>query len=464
MRSIVILFLLPINLLAITPSIIPDATQNGVTVGSGWTEASARQIVRTAGDIVYIITGDDNPCNANSGQTVGLIRAWKGSGAQTGNSAVPTAFTEMDSAHHPASSGTNASCATGAGVTHMLTSPDLRLDNVGIIHVAYIDGANATVYYNTFSTVSDTWGSPETVSTGARTDSDSGWPRQVQVALALDANNKPHIAYATSGSSNSIAYRNRVSGSWSSATTIASGTNQAHPSMVTSVDGALHLAWIDSSQSSSGIKYSKCTTCSTSPNWITAESVATGVLVNGDNDQGPSIATDSGSLPYVLYLVGTVSGNDNYVRVKYRTSGGTWTDNTPPSSSGGASSSSGTWYTHTPGIYLDSGGDIFVFLGHDVNISPGVYEEQMGGVGNNWGAAVQVDPRNSTNTTAGLPGLDGSASVRFDPLRDNNTGLIDLLYYDESDGTSGYAHHATLYYKAFAITVPYTGIFTFAIN
>ena len=59
-----------------------------------------------------------------------------------------------------------------------------------------------------------------------------------------------------------------------------------------------------------------------------------------------------------------------------------------------------------------------------------------------------MDPRNSTNTTAGAPGLDGTANARFDPLRDNNTRIIDVLYYDENDGTGSYPHHATIYYKA----------------
>jgi hypothetical protein len=80
-----------------------------------------------------------------------------------------------------------------------------------------------------------------------------------------------------------------------------------------------------------------------------------------------------------------------------------------------------------------------------------VYSYQLGGPGNNWSAAATIDPRNKNNVTAGDPGLDGSANLRFDPLRDNNPGIIDLIYYDESDGTAGYAHHATVYYKAVAL-------------
>ena len=175
------------------------------------------------------------------------------------------------------------------------------------------------------------------------------------------------------------------------------------------------------------------------------------MLSNGDNDQSPSIATDTSSRPHVTYLDGTVNGSDDDVRMRYRNGSGVWTDDTPPGGSGGPSNPNGTWYTHAPQNYVSSTNDDFVFLGHDVNISPGGYEYQVGGPGNNWSAYAAIDPRNSTNTTAGAAGIDGSASVRFDPVRDNNPGIIDLLYFDENDGTGGYAHHATVFYKALII-------------
>jgi hypothetical protein len=137
--------------------------------------------------------------------------------------------------------------------------------------------------------------------------------------------------------------------------------------------------------------------------------------------------------------------------LRYRTTTGVWADNTPPGGNGGASNPNGTWYTHCPQAFTSSTNDDFVFLGHDIDISPGVYEYQLGGPGNTWSPAFPMDPRNSTNTTAGAPGIDGSASVRFDPLRDNNPGIIDLLYFDENDGVPGFPHHATVFYKALII-------------
>jgi hypothetical protein len=427
---------------AVTPTPIPAPTVNGVTVGGGFIEAANRQVVRTASNVVYIFAADDNPCQLGG---TGVIRAWKGTGAQDGNPVVPTGFAEQDALHEPAApvSGT---CVYASDAGAVFGQPDLRLDASGTVHLAYIEGNTGNVYYQTYSTATDLWGSRTVIATGALTDSLSGWPRFGNVALTLDANNIPHVVFVTSGASNSVKYTNKVSGSWSTASTIFSGTNECNPGMVTALDGTIHLAWLDNSIAAHAtVKYAKY-----SGSWGTIETPSTGdslVLAQGDHDQGPSIATDLNNLPHILYLDGTVNGPDNYVRLKYRAAGGVWTDNTP-SGAAGPSSPNGTWYAHTPQNFISNVGDDYVFLGHDANISPAPFQYQLGGVGNNWSAVSQMDPRNSTNTTAGAPGLDGTANARFDPLRDNNTRIIDVLYYDENDGTGSYPHHATIYYKA----------------
>jgi hypothetical protein len=212
--------------------------------------------------------------------------------------------------------------------------------------------------------------------------------------------------------------------------------------MITSLDGNLHLAWLDNSLAThSTIKYAK----HTSTGWSTTETVSAGdnlVLNNTDDDQGPSIVANSTGEPYVLFMDGTGSAStpDNYVRMRYRNAAGTWQDNSPPNN----------LFAHTPQNYMSSTGDVYAFLGHDVNVQFG-YQSQTGGFGNSWNPYATLDPRNQNNTTAGAPGLDGSASVRYDPLRDNNPGIIDVIYYDENDGsTSG--HHATVFYKAIVLS------------
>ncbi|MDX6475402.1 MAG: hypothetical protein QOH95_913, partial [Gaiellaceae bacterium] len=435
--------------LASVPAPVPAATVAGVTVGGGFIDASARQVLRTAGGVVYVVAADDNPCQAGGS---GVIRVEKGVGAQAANAAVPASFAEQDSANHPVSA--RAGNCQFSSATSVLFSPDSRLDRSGTIHMAYIDTASGNVYYQTFSTATDSWGPRTVIGSKALKSSGAGWPRAGQVGLTLDANDVPHVVYATSGTANTLLYTSKAGGLWRTAVTIASGTNLMHPSIVTSLDGSLQLAWLENSLAAHAtIRYARFD----GTTWTAPETVSAGdavVLANGDDDQGPSIATDPQSRAHVLFLDGTVNGADNFVRLRVRTAANTWVDDTPPGGAGGAPDPAGRWYSHTPQNYVSSAGTDFVFLGHDVNISPGGYQYQSGGPGNVWSAYSTLDPRNKTNVTAGAPGLDGTASVRFDPLRETNAGIIDVLYYDEHDDTAGYPHHATIYYKAVVVGAP----------
>ena len=433
----------------ITPTPVPAANVYGVTVGPGFVESSARELVRTTGNTVYVVTADDDSCQGSS-TGKGVIRVWKGVGAQAGNPSVPTGFAEQDAASHPSSGGSGDCTYSPAS---MLSSPDLRLDRAGQIEMAYLDGNNGNVYYQTFSTLTDTWGSRTLIGTGGATASGSGWPREGQVALTLGSDDAPVVIYATSGTSNRLMYTTRAGGGWTTPAAVVSGTDLAHPSMVTSLDGSLHLAWLANSQAThSTIAYAHFAGGS----WSAAETVSAGdaaVLSNGDSDQGPSIATDTNNTPYVLFMDGTVLGADDYVRMRYRTAGGTWSDDTPPGDGGGASNASAKMFAHTPQNYISSTNANYVFLGHDANYEFG-YQYQLGGLGSNWGPFATLDPRSASSPGPGdtiEAGTDGSASVRFDPLRDNNPNIIDVIYFDERDNSDASHHHATVYYKAIVI-------------
>ena len=65
-----------------------------VTVGSGYTHAATRELVRTSGGVVYIFVSDDT--NQKRGTGPGRLHAWKGNRA-----GIPTAFTELDATHRP---------------------------------------------------------------------------------------------------------------------------------------------------------------------------------------------------------------------------------------------------------------------------------------------------------------------------------------------------------------------------
>lgn len=374
---------------------------------------------------------------------------YKGSGSQALSASVPTSFAEVDAAHHPVA-GASGSCISTSGITNVLLSPDTRL--VGsVIHVVYVKPTSSSVgnvVYQAFDTSTDLWGSPTTLAADATVAVDSGWPRGGASVVTVDNAGAIIAVYNTA---TAIKYLKctatcGTAGNWSGGT-VYTGTHVAHPSIMTSADGITHLVWLNNSVSASAsVVYSQYNGSS----WITPETVASSVLNDSNDDQSPSVAVDSSNRPYILYLIGTVASfTDNYIRVKVRTGVNTYVDDSPQAGAG-APSSSGTLSTHTPQNYFDWNGNHFVILAHDSVRNPGPYKLQAGGYNNNYGSLIAVDPRNETNTTAGTPGVDGSATIRYDPLRNTDTGVIDFGYYDEDDGTTG-NHHSTLYYKALVI-------------
>ena len=104
----------------------------------------------------------------------------------------------------------------------MVESPDSRLDRAGIIHVAYADGQNGNVYYQTFSTLTDVWGLRIVIGTGARVTDGSSWPRSGQVALSLDAN-ESRMSCMQRQESPILRYTSGSAEGWSSPVTVASG-------------------------------------------------------------------------------------------------------------------------------------------------------------------------------------------------------------------------------------------------
>jgi hypothetical protein len=356
-----------------------------VVVGPGVVDASVRQVVRTAGGRVYIFAADDTAQKQDSGP--GVIRAWKAN--RTG---IPTAFAEMDGGNRPS--------ATGVSV---LGSPDVRLNSSGLVQLLYIRESTRELVYQTFSTASDTWGTAEIVATGVTAPGDFHAFRRAQTAnaLILDDDDVPHVVY-TAGSS--VLYRNRIGGSWSAATTVATGSSPIHPQLAAEPNGDIHLAWLEQASGNPTIRYAK----RTAGTWGAAETVAAGVLSNDNLDQGPSIILNESGTPYVLYM-SCCAPDTTYVRVKYK-SAGSWVFDTMPTD----------LYAHTPQIY-GRGNDIYTFLGHDDEVRFG-YAFHL--TGEPWAPYQPL-------TTLAEGRLDGSASVRWDPVRETNANVIDAAFFDE---------------------------------
>lgn len=373
-----------------------------VTVGHGFVEASARQVVRTSDDFVYIITADDSTNPAS-------IHVWKGSPA-----GIPTSFTEMDAAHRP--------------TAYKIGSPDTRLDRSGMIHIAYNDETNHTLYYQTFNTATDTWGVRTALATNAETGLANGstLDRTGNVAIILDGNDDPNIAYTTT--SNTVVYvpSNGTSGGFGTPQTVATGTLPIHPALAMDGTGAVDLTWADNT-AALGCKSCSTTSpstrimfaqCSPGGVWSTPEVVGTKANSNIYLDQSPNIVVDSGNIPYVTYIF----GSPDYLEIARRTSPGTWVNDSP-------ASSAYSGYVHDPSLY-SAGKDVYAIPGHDGKTHFGYFYE-LGGDGNTWSPWVLLD---STQN-------DGSPSIRWDPARDNDPRVIDMIYFNEKSPT-------TLYYVA----------------
>ena len=370
-----------------------------VDVGPGFMDAALHGVIRTPDGRVYIFAADDTAQRKATGP--GVIHAYR-----AGQVGIPTSFTEADAVHRP----------SATGVTHVVGSPDVRLAANGIAHMVYTDETNATLWYQTFSTVTDTWGPRVSLATGVDIPA-VAIKRETSNALALDANDVPHVVYAGGGV---VQYRNRIGGAWSTPVTVSSGGTPIHVSLTAVPDGTLDLAWLQGAIAPSTIRFAQRSAAGA---WSAPETVATGdVLDNSNADQGPSVAYSATFEPYVLYVSGLPA---SAVRVRHR-AGGAWTLDPTPTD----------FFTHTPQIYM-TGNDVYAFLGHDSQIR---YAYAFHLAGQAWSPLTAL-----TSTIDGT--LDGSASVRFDPLHETNASVIDTTFWDE-DQLNNKTYFPEAYYMA----------------
>ncbi len=370
-----------------------------VDVGPGFMDAALHGVIRTPDGRVYIFAADDTAQRKATGP--GVIHAYR-----AGQVGIPTSFTEADAVHRP----------SATGVTHVVGSPDVRLAANGIAHMVYTDETNATLWYQTFSTVTDTWGPRVSLATGVDIPA-VAIKRETSNALALDANDVPHVVYAGGGV---VQYRNRIGGAWSTPVTVSSGGTPIHVSLTAVPDGTLDLAWLQGAIAPSTIRFAQRSAAGA---WSAPETVATGdVLDNSNADQGPSVAYSATFEPYVLYVSGLPA---SAVRVRHR-AGGAWTLDPTPTD----------FFTHTPQIYM-TGNDVYAFLGHDSQIR---YAYAFHLAGQAWSPLMAL-----TSTIDGT--LDGSASVRFDPLHETNASVIDTTFWDE-DQLNNKTYFPEAYYMA----------------
>ncbi|MFC1649692.1 hypothetical protein ACFL2C_03215 [Patescibacteria group bacterium] len=153
------------------PTNIDDASDFGAISNSG------RAVLRTSDGILYSVLQDGTD-----------IEVWRS--LDEGGS-----WSEQDAASKPTDGDSPSKMAAG-------------IDSSGIIHVAYGDSqAPNDVRYVTFSTANNSWSTPEDIYTASTTQANS-------VALTIDDNDIPHVAFHDNSATESIRYYNRLGGSW----------------------------------------------------------------------------------------------------------------------------------------------------------------------------------------------------------------------------------------------------------
>jgi len=388
-----------------------------VVVGPGIAEDTVRQVVRSRANVVYVFAPDDTAQRKGSGP--GVIRAYRATTA-----GLPHAFAEADPAHHPAAGGAN-----------ILYAPDVRLDRHGVAHLVYVDQATQRLYYQTFSTVTNTWGSRRPLGGGSVPNPGFyALPTRVyrnwaSYGLVLDRQDRPHVVYCTG---DNVLARSLGAAGWSRPVVVAHGHSPLHVQLATDAAWNIHATWLDDSLGvdSSAVMYARERSTGA---WGAPQVVDHGspnVLSNVTDDQGPSIVVTASGVPYVLYLSGALNSAGQAVsRATVRLlRGGRWLNDTPPAG--------GYGITHSPQLYSRRN-DIYLFLGHDANIHWGYLVQRAG---HRWSQYTVLDATSR---------MDGSVSVRWDPARDPNPGVIDAVHHSE-DYRGDRSYLPQLYYQSVA--------------
>lgn len=167
-------------------------------------QRSNRLVVRDANNFVYVFINGNTGFNGN-------IRAYKATSAGE-----PTAFTEQDAANAP-------------DIATKRTSLSIAIDSTGLVHTMYNDdqtgrGAPPTsVRYSTFrtsahATTQDEWAIVDEEISGTFDDN-----FEDHNAIAIDANDDPHVIWTEFVSGNpTLLYNNKIGGTWTSGSTVHS--------------------------------------------------------------------------------------------------------------------------------------------------------------------------------------------------------------------------------------------------
>ncbi|KNY29020.1 hypothetical protein [Pseudobacteroides cellulosolvens] len=174
----------------------------------------------------------------------------------------------------------------GAGVS--FAYPNMAMDSEGRIHLAANDSSNNRIKYCVYE--NGAWGTIDTLPQlpgNGYVDAD--------IIVLVDSAGKPHVVFATGGSSGKVYYSNKVSGAWSNYEAVQPSVPRYYlDSAAIDKDDNMHITMV--SFSDFHIYYTK----GKSGAWLPWE------MVFGGNDaNGSDIGVDSTGKPYIVIARGS---------------------------------------------------------------------------------------------------------------------------------------------------------------
>ena len=300
-----------------------------VTVSTSGTQSGgSRVVVRTSAGIPYVVvdTGND-------------IDIYKG------NSTTPTSFSNT---------GTGPSASTYGYCA-------VAIDSSDIIHIAYysVDGKNSALRYVTFVTSTDSFSGDTSIQ-----DIGGASPTNPGVAIAVDSNDIPHVAWVDSKANkgtdyDTIYYTNRVGGSWNTAVEIEGGSaskNCRYPSITIESQNLPVVSYTNSTDSDWAVAIGNVNNATS----FTLQDI----FASGDTTDNSSVCVDGNGRVYVAFS----RTNGSYV-LNYHTLGDSWATWT----TGLSGTGQGTTVAAQAVSLFANGTDIYVFqtdsasdVGYDV--------------------------------------------------------------------------------------------------
>ncbi|OLS28994.1 MAG: hypothetical protein HeimAB125_23030 [Candidatus Heimdallarchaeota archaeon AB_125] len=308
------------------------------------------------------------------------------------------------------------------------------IGNVYILWKYYTGGMNATLYLSTWNVTTNSWSTPEIVSTN----------RINHPSLCIDSDTNIHVSWTDStdilgaGTDYDVFYkfRNATTLNWSTLELVSTeSANQTYdPKIAVDIKGSVHVVWNDYTDPDAGdndvaYKFKNAT----NGVWNTTEIISVG---SGDSSTGQDIGVDLAGNIHIIWrdYESNYYGSDTDVDVFYRFWNATsfsWHDVE-------LVSSESTYFVTGPSLAMDSGGNAHIVWQDGTNIL---------GSGNDYDVFYKIKNATSLSwTTLEVVSTESTNSIGSPEITIDSKNNVHVLWAESFDYT-GEGSDRDIYYK-----------------